>query len=87
MRPVESRAPVDPGTGQILLRLGAVEEVAMSAPTRSLLCRTNLHHHWEVARTPDGTRYERCARCLKERRDGISPGTNAGMGIGGGVSP
>ncbi len=43
-----------------------------------------MHHHWEVARTPDGARYERCARCLKERPDGLSAGTKAGMGIGGG---
>ncbi len=43
-----------------------------------------MHHHWEAARTPDGARYERCARCLKERPDGLSAGTKAGMGIGGG---
>lgn len=57
----------------------------MSPSGKSLLCRTNAHHHWEYARTPDGGRYERCARCLKERRDGISSGTNAGMGIAGGM--
>ena len=43
-----------------------------------------MHHHWAVARTPDGARYERCARCLKERPDGLSAGTKAGTGIGGG---
>ena len=56
----------------------------MTPSSRYLLCKTNFHHHWEYARTRDGVRYERCARCLKERRDGISPGTNAGMGIAGG---
>lgn len=56
----------------------------MAPPIKSLLCRTNLHHRWEYARTPDGARYERCARCLKERPGGISAGTKAGMGIAGG---
>ena len=56
------------------------------APTgKTLLCRTNVHHRWEYAHTPDGSRYERCARGLKERRDGIGAGTNAGMGIAGGM--
>jgi hypothetical protein len=55
----------------------------MAAPSKPLLCRTNTHHHWEYARTPDGARYQRCARCLKERPDGMSAGTKAGMGIGG----
>ncbi len=55
----------------------------MASRGKPLLCRTKIHHCWEVARTPDGTRYERCARCLKERPDGLSPGAKSQMGIGG----
>lgn len=50
----------------------------MAPPSKPLLCRTNMHHHWEYARNPDGARYERCARCLKERPDGISAGAKGG---------
>jgi hypothetical protein len=55
----------------------------MAPPSKPLLCRMNVHHHWETARTRDGARFERCARCLKERPDSLKPGTKAGMGIGG----
>lgn len=37
------------------------------ASRKSLLCRMNLHHRWELAQTGDGNEYVRCARCLKER--------------------
>lgn len=48
--------------------------MATSASRRSFLCRTNLHHSWQLAHTADGQRYVRCARCLKERESG--PGGN-----------
>jgi hypothetical protein len=37
------------------------------ASRKPFLCRTNLHHRWELAKTSDGNEYVRCARCLKER--------------------
>ena len=55
----------------------------MAPPSKPLLCKTNVHHRWEFARTPDGARYERCARCFKERSDGLSAGTKAVVGLGG----
>ena len=44
----------------------------MKSPVRRkpFLCRTNLHHLWELAHTDDGQRYVRCSRCLKERDSG-----------------
>ena len=35
------------------------------------LCRTNLHHRWELAETTDGEEYIRCAKCLKEKWTGL----------------
>lgn len=61
------------------VRAGPVED-AMSRPTKPLLCRTNAHHHWEWASTPDGERYIRCGRCLKEK------GSSAGGQWTGGAS-
>jgi hypothetical protein len=48
--------------------------MASSAGRKPFLCRANLHHSWESAHTPDGQRYVRCGRCLKERETG--PGGN-----------
>lgn len=58
-------------------------EVAMTTPRKPLLCRTNLHHVWEAAHTPDGERFVRCAHCLKERGDGRTGMSGAGISIGG----
>ena len=30
-----------------------------------LTCRLNLHHHWHVVSTEDGTRYRECRACHK----------------------
>ena len=38
---------------------------------KPFLCRTNLHHPWELAQTSDGEEYVRCAKCLKERWTGL----------------
>lgn len=38
----------------------------ISIPTRPLACRLNLHHHWHVESTEDGSRYLRCTRCGKD---------------------
>jgi hypothetical protein len=38
---------------------------------KPFLCRTNLHHHWELAQTSDGEEYIRCAKCLKEKWTGL----------------
>lgn len=48
---------------------GSILEDTMAAPSKPLLCRTNLRHTWEWAHTPDGERYIRCRRCLKEKGD------------------
>ena len=40
---------------------------AMATTRKPLMCRLNLHHRWETAKTGDGKAYVRCARCLKER--------------------
>ena len=34
-------------------------------PSRPLLCRLNLHHHWQRGFTEDGGRYLYCASCGK----------------------
>ena len=44
----------------------------MDAPkgnfAQRLLCRTNLWHAWRLQHSPEGGgRYERCARCGRER--------------------
>lgn len=46
-----------------------LEDVATAA--KPFLCRTNLHHPWELAETSDGEEYVRCAKCLKERWTGL----------------
>ncbi len=46
----------------------------MMEPRKPFLCRTNLHHRWELAKTSDGNEYVRCARCLKERWTGPDDG-------------
>lgn len=33
------------------------------------MCLLNLRHHWAMQSTSDGSRYERCTRCGKDRRD------------------
>lgn len=58
-------------------------EVAMTTPRKPLLCRTNLNHDWESAHTPDGQRFVRCANCHKERGDGRTGMSGAGISIGG----
>lgn len=61
-------------------------EAVMTAPTKPLLCRTNVHHHWEWAHTPDGERYIRCARCLKEKDSGAGGQWVGGASMGGGYT-
>ncbi|SDP21929.1 hypothetical protein SAMN04489867_1767 [Pedococcus dokdonensis] len=39
--------------------------------TKPFLCRTNLHHRWEMAETSDGEEFIRCAKCLKEKWTGL----------------
>jgi len=55
-------------------------EALMSAPEKPFMCRTNLHHSWEWAKTPDGKVYERCSHCHKERDES---GTSSGLKTGG----
>jgi hypothetical protein len=61
-----------------------------SVQRKPFLCRTNLHHSWESAHTPDGQRFVRCGRCMKERASGAGgnvtgPGAHSvGGGMGGG---
>lgn len=43
----------------------------MTTRRKRLLCRTGLRHHWELAKTSDGTAYIRCAKCFKERWTGL----------------
>ena len=35
------------------------------------LCRTGLHHKWEMATTDDGEEFVRCAKCLKDKWTGL----------------
>jgi hypothetical protein len=38
------------------------------SPVGRFLCRANLWHQWRLHHAPEGGgRYERCARCGKER--------------------
>jgi hypothetical protein len=48
--------------------------MGVSFGRKPFLCRTNLHHSWELAHTTDGQRYVHCRRCLRERDSG--PGGN-----------
>lgn len=50
------------------------QAITTSVGRKPLLCRTNVHHSWELAHTADGQRYVRCGKCLKERNSG--PGGN-----------
>lgn len=43
----------------------------MAAPRKPFLCRTGLHHRWELAYTDVGAEFVRCQRCLKERGSGL----------------
>ena len=36
---------------------------------RSLMCRLNVHHVWRWDSAEDGSRYQRCAKCGKDRSD------------------
>ena len=58
----------------------------MTAPTKPFLCRTNLRHRWESAHTPDGERYIRCARCLKEKESGAGGRWVGGASMSGGYT-
>jgi hypothetical protein len=60
---------------------GPMEE-AMSRPSKPLLCRTNAHHHWEWGNTPDGERFIRCARCLKEKDSSAGGQWTGGASMG-----
>lgn len=60
----------------------ALEDLMTTRATKPFLCRTNLHHSWEYARTSDGARYIRCARCLKEKDDHMNTGGISGISIG-----
>jgi hypothetical protein len=37
--------------------------------SKPLLCLLNVHHHWAPQSTEDGNRYERCAKCGKDRME------------------
>jgi hypothetical protein len=67
---------------QVLLRAPrlrrAISSTAPDSPLevivavrKPFLCRTGLHHKWEMATTDDGEEYIRCARCLKEKWTGL----------------
>jgi hypothetical protein len=43
----------------------------IAEPRKPFLCRTGLHHRWELAYTDDGKEFVRCERCLKERGSGL----------------
>lgn len=47
------------------------EEQTMLTALRSkpLLCLLNIRHRWEVQSSPDGERYQRCAKCGKDRME------------------
>lgn len=47
---------------------------------RPLLCRLNLHHHWQTGHAEDGRLYTYCSRCEKViDRGSIPPGAVAGF--------
>jgi hypothetical protein len=62
-------------------QVGPTEDT-MSRPSKPLLCRTNTHHHWEWANTPDGERFVRCSRCLKEKDSGAGGQWTGGASMG-----
>ncbi len=48
----------------------------LSAATRKpLLCRLNLHHHWQTLHAPAGGNYRQCERCGKDDPGGFVEGT------------
>jgi hypothetical protein len=53
-------------------------------------CRILRRHHWVVRSTDDGSRYEACSRCGRERPDQYEPTGGIGMaamlGTGGGAA-
>ena len=44
-----------------------IEEMKMQH--KPLMCRLHLHHVWQWASAEDGTRYQHCGKCGKERAD------------------
>jgi len=42
-------------------------------PTRPLLCRLNLHHHWIGQYNPSGEAYRRCQLCGKDQTGNQGP--------------
>ena len=46
-------------------------------------CRVLRTHHWVGRSTEDGSRYEACSRCGKEREDLSAGGPNTAFPIGG----
>lgn len=46
---------------------GKGENMLTIVPRKPLLCVLNVRHHWEIQYTDDGNRYQRCARCGKDR--------------------
>ena len=51
---------------------------------KPLLCLLNIKHHWMPQHNDEGTRYERCAACGKDRSDYNWPRsgkTSVGFGV------
>jgi hypothetical protein len=37
--------------------------------SKPLLCLLNVRHHWQLQSTEDGTRFQRCTKCGKDRME------------------
>lgn len=49
---------------------------------KALMCRLNLHHDWHWNQTEDGSRYQRCAKCGKDKSDSHDDGGPSLIGRG-----
>jgi hypothetical protein len=54
-------------------------------PSKPLLCRLNIHHHWRVEHAPEGGNYRRCTKCGKDDPGGFTEGRPGDIIAGGGA--
>jgi hypothetical protein len=87
-------------SGRVLTRCGSLRSAVRSATNqnsrlegvdmtpsrrRPLRCRLNLHHDWHEETTEDGTRFQQCRRCGKDKTE-VDPGNFGGKNLGAGLA-
>jgi hypothetical protein len=47
--------------------------MTLARPSKPLLCRLNIRHHWVIQRHQDREAFYTCTRCGKDRLPGVTP--------------